>query len=340
MKSVNRIGIWLVFGILLFPAFSSALVAEPKVVIGDASSTESVGILPAPDVVPCKKTVYAGCIQIKCDDGFVYDSCAGEACIGYVDKDGCTVTKCPGRGESRTCPPKPKVKETVTCVFANANGQQECYSDKGGCKADPYCPKGAVCVNKGPLSCTVDVKGVKGEKVTWKSTCGGYAYTTIDGQDEKAQFQCGPVLCKEYEDKNGCIVKSCPGEEETTTCPACTGYVDGNGCTVTKCPGQSETVTCPIEPACTGYVDSNGCTVTKCPGESETVSCPSEPICSSYTDANGCVVKNCEGKNVTETVCPTVEVVNEQTKPTVLSDKSAENTWLTLALNRIFQRVK
>ena len=71
------------------------------------------------------------------------------------------------------------VKEKVKCVFKDATTTQECYSNKGKCK--------------GIGTCAVDVKGKKGEQVTWKSTCGGYAYTTMDGQNDYAEFKCGTI---------------------------------------------------------------------------------------------------------------------------------------------------
>ena len=72
-----------------------------------------------------------------------------------------------------------EVSESVKCVFNDATTEQECYSEKGSCK--------------GIGTCVVDVKGKKGEQVTWKSTCGGYAYTTMDGQNDYAEFKCGTI---------------------------------------------------------------------------------------------------------------------------------------------------
>jgi hypothetical protein len=71
------------------------------------------------------------------------------------------------------------VKESVKCVFADSTTEQSCYSEKGSCK--------------GVGTCVVDVSGKKGEQVTWKSTCGGYAYTTMDGQNDYANFKCAIV---------------------------------------------------------------------------------------------------------------------------------------------------
>ncbi len=68
------------------------------------------------------------------------------------------------------------VKEQVKCVFYYSKDKQECSSEKGSCS--------------GIETCSVDVSGKKGEKITWKSTCGGYDYTVIDGDNEYAEFRC------------------------------------------------------------------------------------------------------------------------------------------------------
>jgi len=42
----------------------------------------------------------------------------------------------------------------------------------------------------GAQSCIADVKGYNGTKLVWKSDCGGYAYTVLDGENEYATFYC------------------------------------------------------------------------------------------------------------------------------------------------------
>ena len=76
----------------------------------------------------------------------------------------------------------PLVKEQVTCVFDSTNLIQECY-------ARDYKGSGGVsCSGKG--SCVIDVVGTKGQSINWKSSCGGYVYTIIDGENEYAKFGC------------------------------------------------------------------------------------------------------------------------------------------------------
>ncbi|MFH1522555.1 MAG: CARDB domain-containing protein [Patescibacteria group bacterium] len=70
--------------------------------------------------------------------------------------------------------------EQVKCIFKGSETEQKCY----------------IAANNNNLSCSgnetciIDVKRAKDEKVTWKSSCGGYAYTKMDGQNESAEFNC------------------------------------------------------------------------------------------------------------------------------------------------------
>ena len=81
--------------------------------------------------------------------------------------------------------PKPDLpagaaSENVTCRFIGSSSSQSCNSGSGH-----------TC--SGVTSCAVKVSGKAGSTLPWKSTCGGYAYTIVDGKDEAANFQCGPV---------------------------------------------------------------------------------------------------------------------------------------------------
>ncbi len=92
------------------------------------------------------------------------------------DSQGCPIIKCIPPA-TPVIPPISTVSEQVKCLFHESTTAQECYSSAGvGCKDTS--------------ACVVDVKGAKGEQITWKSTCGGYAYTTMDGQNEYAEFKC------------------------------------------------------------------------------------------------------------------------------------------------------
>jgi hypothetical protein len=83
--------------------------------------------------------------------------------------------------ETATAPAAPveKVKEQVKCVFLESKQLQKCYSEFGqSCE--------------GETSCVMDIIGEKGRKATLKSSCGGYAYILLDGNNENAEFKCIP----------------------------------------------------------------------------------------------------------------------------------------------------
>lgn len=75
------------------------------------------------------------------------------------------------------------VAEQVKCIFINSVSDQKCYAS--------YENKNVGCGGTG--SCTVDVSGAQNTQITWKSTCGGYAYTVIDGQNNEIEFKCEPT---------------------------------------------------------------------------------------------------------------------------------------------------
>ncbi|MEK6858163.1 MAG: hypothetical protein AABX39_06255, partial [Nanoarchaeota archaeon] len=87
--------------------------------------------------------------------------------------------QCPNGCKDGVCLKPSEQKDDVKCVFVNSSDkEQKCYSDDGK----------FTCSGKG--ACIVTVSGEFGKKQTWKSTCGGYAYTTIDGNNEYAEFKC------------------------------------------------------------------------------------------------------------------------------------------------------
>lgn len=96
------------------------------------------------------------------------------SCGGYKE------TIADGEDETITFDCSNSVKEEVTCYFENANtdAEQECYAfdAKSGCKGVSQCQSG--------------VYATTGKQITWKSSCGGYQYTTQDGSNEKVIFEC------------------------------------------------------------------------------------------------------------------------------------------------------
>jgi hypothetical protein len=80
------------------------------------------------------------------------------------------------------------------------NISQSCYSSDGRWSCEWV------------SACTIKVSGNIGETITWKSTLGWYAYTTIDWQNDYANFYSQPQpipynmpVCNWLNDKNtGC----------------------------------------------------------------------------------------------------------------------------------------
>src|SRR3989338_970771 len=65
------------------------------------------------------------------------------------------------------------VKEEIKCSFANSDSEQKCYSDDGRFECS------------GIGSCTADVAGrAIGQRIIWKSSCGGFAYSILDGKND------------------------------------------------------------------------------------------------------------------------------------------------------------
>jgi hypothetical protein len=77
-----------------------------------------------------------------------------------------------------------KITEQVNCVFKNSNSVQKCYTAEDNSRA--FC--------SGAETCVTDLSGYLGEKITWKSSCGNYVYTKIDGEAKLVEFNCNPDI--------------------------------------------------------------------------------------------------------------------------------------------------
>src|SRR3989344_4619839 len=93
--------------------------------------------------------------------------------IGFVCKE-VSNTEIPPAPQEATL--YEEVSEQVKCIFLNSKTEQKCYSELNSCT--------------GVENCLADVKGAKGRSILWKSSCGGYKYTTMDGNNEAAEFNC------------------------------------------------------------------------------------------------------------------------------------------------------
>ncbi|OGI67801.1 hypothetical protein A3A05_03605 [Candidatus Nomurabacteria bacterium RIFCSPLOWO2_01_FULL_41_12] len=76
------------------------------------------------------------------------------------------------------------ISEQVKCVFNGSKTNQSCYTTNRDGKQFTF---------YGIETVVGTVSGYNGEMLTWKSSCGGYAYTTMDGQNKYANFSCATV---------------------------------------------------------------------------------------------------------------------------------------------------
>ena len=112
------------------------------------------------------------------------------------------------------------VNEEVKCVFENATAQQTCNSENYSCTAYPVATTcgstnglvATTCIDgeikSQTISCVAQVSGENGDKLTWKSSCGGYAYTLLDGINEYAKFNCGNIQPIEVTEQVKCLFNS------------------------------------------------------------------------------------------------------------------------------------
>jgi hypothetical protein len=113
-----------------------------------------------------------------------------------------------------------RVKEQVKCIFDNSTDPQECHASG----FDAYCKTTGGRENV----CVTSIAAPKGKEITWKSSCGGYAYTIMDGQNEYAKFSCAQESCtEEYNPVCGSI-------SICTTCP----LIRSDSDSVTMCNGS------------------------------------------------------------------------------------------------------
>ncbi len=109
-------------------------------------------------------------------------SCEGDASTVVDQSNEYAEFKCsPSEKEKPNTPTTTtaaRITEQVKCIFVNADSEQKCYTED------------SVFLCSGVGTCVTDVSGEKGTKLTWKSSCKGYAYTVIDGNNDYAEFKC------------------------------------------------------------------------------------------------------------------------------------------------------
>ncbi len=187
-------------------------------------------------------------------------TCGGYAYTKIDGENDYAVFECTRPTTEPKEPAGPFVSEAVKCLFENSSEEQKCYEDSGvgtGCS--------------GKERCSVNVKGEKGRRMIWKSSCGGYAYLVFDGENEYAKFDCTLVVAGEPKEP------AKPGEKEPTKPGDYPSYCNegdtrnydcGNGTKVTWCScigGNWKCAEAPEnacqqkqEPVCNGCVGGNG----------------------------------------------------------------------------------
>ncbi len=166
--------------------------------------------------------------EVKC----VFDGAdAPQKC--YTDEFSCTTSRKCGVDSfsiGREC----SVNEESLTTYYSASWQ--CYDgvrgekvieDEERCLTSNAFRERAIdyCLNhcSGSNTCTVDVEGFMGEKLSWESSCGAYARTVIDGENEYAKFDCDSDTCREgdvrmYRCPDGSQVKACECQDGTWVC--------------------------------------------------------------------------------------------------------------------------
>ncbi len=166
----------------------------------------------------------------SCEDGTTLreESCTLDPSYGTMSTN---IYKCPNGCKDGACIKGEKQKEEVKCIFKNTKTEQKCYRAEYNWM---YCSGIGTCI-------VTNLEGYDGEKITWKSSCGSYAYTVLDGNNEYAEFDCSGMS------NNFCQSAQCE-DGSWTKC-----YVDGSGyCACTACQGII------IKPVCGNKVCETG----------------------------------------------------------------------------------
>ena len=114
-----------------------------------------------------EKMGYCANVYAKCKESY------------YVSENG--IAECNSKSMNCCLPEAGKeVSEQTKCIFKNSPSKQTCYTADDNSRA--LCSDSA--------ACSIEIKGHMNEKITWKSSCGGYGYTILDGKEEVVEFEC------------------------------------------------------------------------------------------------------------------------------------------------------
>ncbi|MFA5856565.1 MAG: hypothetical protein WC867_04355 [Candidatus Pacearchaeota archaeon] len=76
------------------------------------------------------------------------------------------------------------IKENVKCIFKNSENEEKCYTASFTNKEDFRFDCAGI------TGCDVEINGFGNQKISWKSSCGGYALSSLDGVNEEIIFDC------------------------------------------------------------------------------------------------------------------------------------------------------
>ncbi len=196
-----------------------------------ADTADSSAIVSTTNIATSESEIGYRYAKWSCYDGTASDEGGETSC-----KSSSTWKDYATRDCENKCSSIPNVKESVKCVFRNTETKQECYDSSG-----KYSCSTSTVSSTGESTCLIDgISGTKGTMLTWKSSCGEYAYTTIDGENEYAKFDCGqgnsyPTLDLHqikaegyYVSQNGVTFPVC-GELDETWCLEENPNAEGDG---------------------------------------------------------------------------------------------------------------
>lgn len=215
--------------------------------------------------VTCKKSLTSnGCIQIKCDDNYFFDSCSYQTqcrvdCKSYTDQDGCFVKTCSDGSEKKDCP-----KKAVACEVIKTNE---------GCDKK-ICTDGYEAISCPPKEKCKTYKDDNGCQV--KECEDGYKNRECPQKVEEKELE-----CKVYTDDRNCKVKVCSNGVKIDYCaqPSCKVETDKENCQVKKCDDGFVSRECPNKESieCQVITDKQtNCVVKKCSNGYESKDCPAE----------------------------------------------------------------
>ena len=174
----------------------------------------------------CTKIIYytdsLGNKNMKFEKSFEGTGVIEEGCLDGKKPYETSYFECPMGCKEGACI-KEEITEQIKCIFSGSDKDQQCYiagSFTGADEGTKFC--------KGRESCIINYTGNKNQQTTWKSTCGGYQYTTQDGNNKEIIFTCavGETNFAEIENKGfrfaywQCYDGSESRSEDITSCKA------------------------------------------------------------------------------------------------------------------------